>query len=77
MKKIENTIKDILCMILKVQRKRINSRFSFKNTKNWDSLNHVKIIMALDSAFKIKIEPDQALDMISYKKILQYIKKII
>jgi acyl carrier protein len=77
MKKIENTIKDILCMILKVQRKRINFRFSFKNTKNWDSLNHVKIIMALDSAFKIKIEPDQAVDMISYKKILQYIKKII
>ena len=77
MKKIENNIKDILCTVLKVSKKKINLRFSFKNTRNWDSLNHVKIIMTLESTFKIKFKPDQAVEMISYKKILKYIKKII
>ena len=55
MKKIEDNIKDILCTILKVPRKKIDSSFSYKSSKKWDSLNHVKIIMALESNFKIKI----------------------
>ena len=29
--------------------------FNFKNQKNWDSLNHVKLLMAIESKFKIKI----------------------
>jgi len=33
--------------------------------------------MALESNFKIKIKPDQAVEMMTYKKIIQNIKKII
>ena len=77
MKKIEDNIKDILNTIIKVPRKKIDSSFSHKSSKKWDSLNHVKIIMALESNFKIKINPDQAVEMMTYKKIIHYIKKII
>ena len=31
--------------------------------------------MALESSFKVKIEPDQAVEMITYKKILENLKK--
>ncbi len=74
MKKIENKIKNILSTILKIPEKKINLSFSYKSTKKWDSLNHVKIIMALESSFKVKIKPDQAVEMISYKKILKNLK---
>ena len=77
MKKIDSKIKEILSTILKVPQKKINSTFSYKSTKNWDSLNHVKIIVALESSFKVKIKPDNALEMITYKKILQNLNKII
>jgi acyl carrier protein len=77
MKKIEDNIKDILCTILKVPRKKIDSSFSYKSSKKWDSLNHVKIIMALESNFKIKIKADLAVEMMTYKKIIQNVKKIV
>ena len=77
MKKIEDNIKDILSTILKVPIKKIDPSFSYKSSKKWDSLNHIKIIMALESNFKIKIKPDQAVEMMTYKKIIQKIKKII
>ena len=48
MKKIENKIKNILSTILKIPEKKINLSFSYKSTIKWDSLNHVKIIMALE-----------------------------
>ncbi len=75
MKKIEDNIKDILSTILKVPKNKIDSSFSYKSSKKWDSLNHVKIIMALESNFRIKINPDQAVEMMTYKKILQNLKK--
>ena len=50
---------------------------NFKNLRKWDSLNHVKLIMAIESKFKISIDPDQSIDMLSYKSILNYlIRKI-
>lgn len=77
MKKIENIIKDILSTILKLPVKKINSSFDYNTTKKWDSLNQIKIIMALESSFQIKIKPEEAIEMMSYKKILQYIRNSI
>jgi acyl carrier protein len=77
MKKIENIIKDILSTILKLPVKKINTSFDYNTTKKWDSLNQIKIIMALESSFQIKIKPEEAIEMMSYKKILQYIRNSI
>ena len=77
MNKIESDLKDIFQNIFKVPKKKINMKTNFKNLRKWDSLNHVKLIMAIESKFKISIDPDQSIDMLSYKSILNYlIRKI-
>ena len=73
MNKIESDLKDIFQNIFKVPKKKLNMKTNFKNLRKWDSLNHVKLIMAIESKFKISIDPDQSIDMLSYKSILNYL----
>ena len=75
MNKTEVELKKIFKNIFKIEKKKINKKSNFKNIKKWDSLNHVKIIMAIESKFKISIDPDKALELLSFKDILNFIKK--
>ena len=48
---------------------------NYKNIKKWDSLNHVNLILAIESKFRIQIKPEESIKLISYKEILDYLKK--
>ena len=45
-------IKKVFTHVLKVKKNIENT--NIKNCKNWDSLNHVKLIIAIQSKFKKK-----------------------
>ena len=67
-------IKKIFKIVFKISINKINSKTSFKNVKTWDSLNHVKLIMALESKFKISISPNNAINF-SFKEICTLFQK--
>ena len=75
MKKIEESLKKIFKNIFKLPMIKINKKSNYKNVKKWDSLNHVKLIMAIESKFKISIDPDTAIRLLNYSDILDYLKK--
>ncbi len=37
---------------------KINESISQKNYENWDSLNHINLIVEIENEFNISIEPD-------------------
>lgn len=74
-KNIDDEVKKIFVVLFKLKKNNIKLSTNFKNTKKWDSLNHIKLIMAIESKFKIPIEPDEALRLLSFKDIVQFIKK--
>jgi citrate synthase len=75
MKKFEVELKKIFINIFKINIKKINKKTNYKKLKNWDSLNHVKLLIAIESKFKISIDPDQKIKLLSFGQILQYLKK--
>ena len=75
MNSIENNLKKIFSTTFRIDEKYIKSSSNFKNIKKWDSLNHVKLILAIESKFKISIKPDDSVELLSYKEILNYLKK--
>ena len=77
MSELERDLKNIFKNIFKIQIKKINKKTSYKNLKNWDSLNHVKLIMAIESKFKISIDPDQSMLLLSFDRILKLLKSIL
>jgi|TARA_A100001011_G_C14291833_1_gene836544 acyl carrier protein len=74
MKSDISDIKKIFSKVLKIKKNIENT--NYKNCKNWDSLNHVKLIIAIQSKTKKKIDPDQALKLDSFKAIVKYLKSI-
>jgi acyl carrier protein len=74
-KNINEDVKKIFTTLFKLKKGNIKSNTNFKNTKKWDSLNHIKLIMAIESKFKISIDPDEALRLLSFKEIVKFIKK--
>tara|TARA_B100000886_G_scaffold336232_1_gene294602 strand:- start:1097 stop:1333 length:237 start_codon:yes stop_codon:yes gene_type:complete len=75
MNSIENKLKKVFSTTFRIDEKYIKSSSNFKNIKKWDSLNHVKLILAIESKFKISIKPDDSVELLSFKEICNYLQK--
>jgi acyl carrier protein len=53
----------------------ISEETSSENTETWDSLTHMKLVIALEEKFNIEIESENILEIMSYKEIVKYLKK--
>jgi acyl carrier protein len=73
--KLINDIKEIFKIIFKINLSKIGKKTSYKNVKSWDSLNHVKLIMALESKFKLSIDPNDGIKLLSFVIVCNYIQK--
>ena len=58
----------ILAKNLKISEESINSETNIKNTPEWDSLAHVRIILELEAETKKKVRNDQIGELNSVKK---------
>ena len=74
MKKVQNNLNDLFYLILKVPKKKDKKRINFNNLKTWDSINHIKLILAIESKFKIRINPDISVKLMSYQEIFNFLK---
>jgi len=52
----EKEIKVIFSKILKIKLEKVNDKLSMNNNSKWDSLNHLKLIIALEGKFKISFK---------------------
>ena len=75
MLRIKDELNNIFGIVLKVPPKKNKINLNYKNVEKWDSLNHIKLILVLESKFKIKISAIDSLKLISYINILNYLNK--
>jgi len=76
-KELYNKMSEIFSLILDIPIEKINYDISPKNTKKWDSLNHLKIIMEIESTFNVDILPEEAINLFSFKDSIEIIKNKI
>ena len=74
MKKVKNNLDDLFYLILKIPKKKDKKKINFNNLKTWDSINHIKLILAIESKFKIRINPDISVKLMSYQEIFNFLK---
>ncbi len=65
----EDTLKQVMATMLKVDASAINSDSSMDNMPNWDSLRHMNLVLALEEEFKVTISDEDAGNITSYKLI--------
>jgi len=52
-------IKELFVSVIGIMVDDLNDDKTPKDTKNWDSLNHLVLIAAFEDAFEIDIEPEE------------------
>lgn len=71
---MDKKLKKIFAKVVGVKETSIKSNTSPKNTKKWDSLAHMNLIMAFEKQFKIKFTDDEITEMLTYELIKEIIK---
>jgi|TARA_B110000037_G_scaffold131551_1_gene149365 acyl carrier protein len=76
MKILETEIKKILAKILKIKISKITDDLSMTSYPKWDSLNHLKLIIALEGKIGVSFKEKDVTQITSYKLIKLYLKKM-
>jgi len=63
---MDKRIKETLSSVFKVSVEEINEAATPYSIKNWDSLNHIKMIIALEEEFSIEFDQPEIEAMISF-----------
>lgn len=73
LKNVEQTIKELMSIILNVDVEKIDDSTSMDNISGWDSANQINIILALEEEFSISFEVSEFELMVSYFDIVQIV----
>lgn len=77
MKKIKSDeLIRLVSKVFKTKEKYISLNSNHRNVKKWDSLNHLKLLIAIESKYKIKINAETSFKLMSIKEIINYIDKL-
>ena len=72
----EKDLKKIFLKVLKINNDKISDKLSMNSYSKWDSLNHLKLIIALEGKFKISFKESDVPKMVSFRLIKLNIKKL-
>ena len=76
-KNVNERIKDTMAAVFNMPVKKISNASSRDNIKNWDSIKHLQLIMALEEEFNVTIEGEHAAEMLNYSLIQNIINEIL
>lgn len=72
-KNVEQTIKELMAVILNVDASKIDDGTSMDNTPGWDSANHINLVLALEEEFSISFEVSEFELMATFFDIVQVV----
>ena len=73
-KNVEQTIKELMSVVLNINAAKIDDRTSVDNTPGWDSANQINLILALEEEFSISFDVSEFELMVSFKEIVKAVK---
>tara|TARA_Y100000996_G_C22438897_1_gene608950 strand:- start:383 stop:622 length:240 start_codon:yes stop_codon:yes gene_type:complete len=74
MSEIETKLKKIISVIFLIDQNQINNQSSNENIKEWDSLKHLSLVLAIEEEFNIRFSNDETLQLTSFKNIVEILK---
>ena len=66
---------DIFIKSLAMHSNKFNENIKYNEIPEWDSIGHMTLIAALEEEYKISLETDDIVDLSSFKKGIELLKK--
>lgn len=67
---VQEKIKKVMSHILEVPLESIDEHFTTDSTEKWESLNQIKLVLALEEEFGIRLEEKDIVNANSYESIV-------
>ena len=74
---MEQKLKEIFADALSISIETINDGLEYKSISEWDSTAHMVLVASIEDAFDIMLDTDDVVDMSSFAKAKEIIKKYI
>jgi acyl carrier protein len=68
---MENRVRAIMAVVFSVPVDEIRDDAGPESLGRWDSLRHMKLIMALEEEFGLEFTDQQIVEMVSFRRIVQ------
>jgi acyl carrier protein len=68
---MRNRLVDVMAAVLGLSAAEVSDDMSFGYTKNWDSLRHMNLILALEDEFGVTFTDEEVVEMISVPLIVE------
>ncbi|MBM4433639.1 MAG: acyl carrier protein [Chloroflexi bacterium] len=66
MRAAETQLKEVLSDVFGVEPSAIDDEASVDTIEKWDSLNHLKLVLALEERFGVSLNEEQITEMLNY-----------
>ena len=66
---MKDKIKEIMSLVFSVPANAIKDDASTQNLENWDSLNHMNLVVALEQEFEIRFDDDEIMNIVSFNEV--------
>ena len=72
---MEEQIKNILSVVFEIPEEKIKDEFSTDTIESWDSLKHMKLIVALEEEFNVIFSDDDIIELNNMKNIFRVLSE--
>ena len=73
---IKESVKSVMAEVFEIDLTTIQDDASQKTVSEWDSLQHLNLMVELEDKFDVSFEPEEIGDMTTLAKIVETIKKM-
>ena len=73
---MQERVYKVVSQVLNVPLEQINDDFSPDHSKEWDSLKHMNLILAIEEEFQIQFGEGQIVEMLSVGLIIESLKEV-
>ena len=74
---VQEKVIQVLINIFQVSPDKISTETTSDNVENWDSMNHINMILVLEQEFGIRYDEEQVVSMLSVEEIIDVTKGML
>ena len=72
-----NRVVKIVSQVMEVPLEQLNEESSPDTVKNWDSLKHMNLILALEEEFGVQFADEQIVEMLNIELIILTLREVL
>lgn len=72
----EEKLKKIIGSVFKIDASSVNNETSPDTVENWDSLNHLNLVLALEEGFDVSFTEEQTVEILNFELIKMSLQEL-